>query len=139
MITAAAMKSGFAGGLIVDYPHSTKAKKHFLFLMAGYSEQIQAEAAQHINQKRPLGETGSDEEDSEEESPRKKHVQVSGLKLSTDQFGFKKRQKGGAKVSKAKFKSREWIIRKKDQQRKAGRSVRPSSKYTGRKRPLSFT
>ena len=38
MITTAAMKSGFSGGLIVDYPRSTKAKKHFLFLMAGYSE-----------------------------------------------------------------------------------------------------
>ena len=37
MITTAAMKSGFTGGLIVDYPNSTKAKKHYLFLMAGYS------------------------------------------------------------------------------------------------------
>ena len=26
---------GFAGGLVVDYPHSTRAKKYFLVLMVG--------------------------------------------------------------------------------------------------------
>lgn len=35
MITTAAMKSGFSGGLVVDYPNSTKAKKYFLVLEAG--------------------------------------------------------------------------------------------------------
>lgn len=40
MITSAAMKNGFTGGLIVDFPNSKKAKKYFLFLMAGYSEEI---------------------------------------------------------------------------------------------------
>ncbi len=29
MITAAAIKCGFSGGLVVDYPNSTKAKKYF--------------------------------------------------------------------------------------------------------------
>ena len=38
MITSAAMRNGFTGGLIVDFPNSKKAKKYFLFLMAGYSE-----------------------------------------------------------------------------------------------------
>jgi 18S rRNA (guanine1575-N7)-methyltransferase len=40
MITTAALKNGFTGGLIVDFPNSKKAKKFFLFLMAGYSEEI---------------------------------------------------------------------------------------------------
>ena len=31
------MRSGFGGGLVVDYPHSTKAKKYFLVLYAGFS------------------------------------------------------------------------------------------------------
>ena len=44
MITNAAMKNGFTGGLIVDFPNSKKAKKYFLFLMAGYSEEIIKEA-----------------------------------------------------------------------------------------------
>lgn len=40
MITGAAMKCGFTGGLVVDYPNSTKAKKYscisFLFNLARY-------------------------------------------------------------------------------------------------------
>ena len=44
MITNAAMKNGFTGGLIVDYPNSKKAKKYYLFLIAGYSEEIMNEA-----------------------------------------------------------------------------------------------
>jgi 18S rRNA (guanine1575-N7)-methyltransferase len=35
MITSAAMKSGFSGGLVVDYPNSAKAKKYYLVLEAG--------------------------------------------------------------------------------------------------------
>uniref|UniRef100_A0A1B0A382 18S rRNA (guanine-N(7))-methyltransferase n=1 Tax=Glossina pallidipes TaxID=7398 RepID=A0A1B0A382_GLOPL len=35
MVTAQAMKAGFYGGLVIDYPNSTKAKKYFLVLMTG--------------------------------------------------------------------------------------------------------
>ena len=35
LITASAMRAGFGGGLVVDFPHSTKAKKYFLVLLAG--------------------------------------------------------------------------------------------------------
>lgn len=35
MVTTEAMKAGFYGGLVVDYPNSTKAKKFFLVLMTG--------------------------------------------------------------------------------------------------------
>ena len=48
MITSAAMKCGFTGGLIVDFPNSKKAKKYFLFLVAGYSAEIQKEADEAI-------------------------------------------------------------------------------------------
>ena len=37
LIVASAMKAGFSGGLVVDYPNSTKAKKYFLCLFAGVS------------------------------------------------------------------------------------------------------
>jgi 18S rRNA (guanine1575-N7)-methyltransferase len=40
MITNAAMKNGFTGGMIIDYPNSKKAKKYYLFLVAGFSEEI---------------------------------------------------------------------------------------------------
>jgi len=35
LVTTQAMKAGFYGGLVVDYPNSTKAKKFFLVLMTG--------------------------------------------------------------------------------------------------------
>jgi len=35
MVTTAAMSCGFSGGVVVDFPHSTKAKKIFLCLFAG--------------------------------------------------------------------------------------------------------
>mmetsp|Transcript_25081 Transcript_25081/g.33629 ORF Transcript_25081/g.33629 Transcript_25081/m.33629 type:complete len:84 (+) Transcript_25081:564-815(+) len=58
MITSAAMKNGFTGGLIVDFPNSKKARKYFLFLMAGYSEQIikEAEEAVYLPKARTEGE-----------------------------------------------------------------------------------
>merc|ERR1719382_2355704 len=37
MITSTAMRAGFGGGLVVDFPHSAKAKKHFLVVHAGLS------------------------------------------------------------------------------------------------------
>ena len=37
MLTSTAMKAGFSGGLVVDFPHSTRAKKYFLVLMVGSS------------------------------------------------------------------------------------------------------
>nr|CAG4642722.1 EOG090X0BBW [Evadne anonyx] len=33
LITSQSMKAGFSGGIVVDYPNSTKAKKYFLVLM----------------------------------------------------------------------------------------------------------
>uniref|UniRef100_A0A3Q4GD76 18S rRNA (guanine-N(7))-methyltransferase n=1 Tax=Neolamprologus brichardi TaxID=32507 RepID=A0A3Q4GD76_NEOBR len=35
LITTQAMKAGFSGGMVVDYPNSAKAKKFFLCLFAG--------------------------------------------------------------------------------------------------------
>ena len=35
MITNAAMKCGFSGGLIIDFPNSSKARKLFLVIDAG--------------------------------------------------------------------------------------------------------
>ncbi|TMS07874.1 putative 18S rRNA (guanine-N(7))-methyltransferase [Larimichthys crocea] len=37
LITTQAMKAGFSGGMVVDYPNSSKAKKFFLCLFAGAS------------------------------------------------------------------------------------------------------
>ena len=63
MITNAAMKNGFTGGLIVDYPNSKKAKKYYLFLMAGYSEDLMNEAKQVIMPTAKEGNGESEDED----------------------------------------------------------------------------
>ena len=70
MITNAALKNGFTGGLIVDFPNSKKAKKFFLFLMAGYSDEIakDAEKAIMMPKARIDGEGYSENESSDEES-----------------------------------------------------------------------
>ena len=69
MITSAAMKNGFTGGLIVDFPNSKKAKKYFLFLMAGYSEEIikEAEEAVYLPKARTEGEDYDFNEDEDED------------------------------------------------------------------------
>uniref|UniRef100_A0A2L2Y335 18S rRNA (guanine-N(7))-methyltransferase n=1 Tax=Parasteatoda tepidariorum TaxID=114398 RepID=A0A2L2Y335_PARTP len=42
LVTQQAMKSGFGGGLVVDFPNSTKAKKYFLVLLTGGPQKLPA-------------------------------------------------------------------------------------------------
>ena len=64
MITSAAMKNGFTGGIIIDYPNSKKAKKYYLFIMAGFSQEIYNEAKSVIM---PAAKTEEDETDSNDD------------------------------------------------------------------------
>ena len=47
-----------------------------------------------------------------------------------------KRKLKKQKARESKFKSREWILKKKSRQRKQGKDVRPDTKFTGRRRPI---
>jgi 18S rRNA (guanine1575-N7)-methyltransferase len=40
LVMAQAMRAGFHGGLVVDFPHSSKAKKVFLVLMTGGAQAL---------------------------------------------------------------------------------------------------
>jgi len=104
MITSCALKCGFGGGTVVDFPNSAKAKKHYLVLTTGEM----AKPAQ-----------GNDEQ-------TRGGVQVSG---SRDV-----RKKGKRGESKFGVKSKGWIDAKKERQRRQGKDVRLDSKYSGRKR-----
>jgi 18S rRNA (guanine1575-N7)-methyltransferase len=84
MITNAAMKNGFTGGMIVDYPNSKKKKKYFLFLMAGFSEEIHAEAKSVIM---PEALNSDNEDDDDEPGRYKKKTQEIGM------FGTNKNKK----------------------------------------------
>jgi len=107
MITAAALKCGFGGGLVVDYPHSTKAKKHFLVIYAGYSGDMPQEI--------PMG--LQDEVDEHNQT-----IRAEG------------RERERRKKGKNEFSVKDKIIRKKEHQRKRGLDVREDTKYTARPR-----
>lgn len=111
LIVSQATKSGFTGGLVIDFPNSAKAKKIFLVLFTGGT-----------NQTLPKGLT------SEEENVNKNQAE----------FLRNKRERMKQMRSKPLKKTRDWILLKKDKQRakgqKLGRDIRPDTKYTGRKR-----
>eukprot|EP00744_Colponema_vietnamica_P003192 GILI01004924.1.p1 GENE.GILI01004924.1~~GILI01004924.1.p1 ORF type:complete len:284 (+),score=76.50 GILI01004924.1:50-901(+) len=110
LITRASMRCGFAGGLVVDFPNSTKAKKYFLVLYAGM-----ASGGGPVELPKALG---------TEEGDVDEHVAYSAHRSREE-------RRRGKRVS---VKSREWIQNKKERQRRQGREVKPDSKYTGRKR-----
>lgn len=109
LLTASAMRAGFSGGLLVDYPNSAKAKKYFLCLTAG-------PPASGAVQPKPLGV----EDDSQ--------VKV----------GSRRSKKQGRYAGNDGVTKKEWIIKKKDRRRKHGQDVKRDSKYTGRKRREKF-
>jgi len=109
LITSQAMKAGFTGGAVVDYPNSTRAKKIFLVLFAGVS---------NIVMPQPLG-TESGQETINYTSSRERMLN----------------KKNNRKPHK---KTREWITLKKERRKKQGKDVRSDSKYSGRKRNTKF-
>ncbi|KAG8450660.1 hypothetical protein GDO86_003075 [Hymenochirus boettgeri] len=110
LITAQAMRAGFTGGMVVDYPNSSKAKKFFLCLFAGVSGLLP----------KALGEETAEEEASH-------HVSF------TNQRARLKQARG-----KSVKKSRDWILEKKERRRRQGKEVRPDTKFSGRKRRPHF-
>ncbi|PFH33315.1 methyltransferase [Besnoitia besnoiti] len=118
MVTSAALRSGFGGGIVVDYPNSTKAKKFFLVLWVGGSHLPDQQQQLQQLQAAALGTDGP------------AHIESAR----------RERQKNirRGKSSKATVTRREWIEKKKEKQRLQGKKVRHESKYTGRKRKDRF-
>lgn len=107
LITAQAMKSGFQGGLVVDYPNSTKAKKFFLVLMTGGMTALP-----------PALGVGAHDQATNQAAFSSKRDRVKQLRSG-----------------KAPKKSRDWILEKKERRRRQGKETRDDNKFTGRKRP----
>eukprot|EP00698_Gefionella_okellyi_P019359 TRINITY_DN5922_c0_g1_i1.p1 TRINITY_DN5922_c0_g1~~TRINITY_DN5922_c0_g1_i1.p1 ORF type:complete len:289 (-),score=58.39 TRINITY_DN5922_c0_g1_i1:153-1019(-) len=120
LITTAAMRCGFAGGLVVDFPHSTKAKKFFLCLLAG--------SPQEYVQPRAVGEDYTGDEDTT-------HVAYSA---GRDKAAGSAPSRLGKKKQKDSIKSKNWVIKKKERRRRQGLEVANDSKYTARKRRPKF-
>lgn len=109
LLTAAAMRAGFSGGLLVDYPNSAKAKKYYLVLTAG-------PPAKGVATPTALG-VGED-------------TQV--------KVGTRRPLKKGKRREVENVSKKEWVIAKKERRRRQGHQTRPDSKYTGRKRRVQF-
>ena len=122
MITHAAMSCGFTGGLVVDYPNSTKAKKYYLVLFSGSAP----------GGKMPTGLTG----EAGGGGRRFSHGKGGGGSV-----GYERRRQGGGKgrrggkSGRPSVKSKQWIQDKKDRRRRQGKKVKTDSKFTGRRRP----
>ncbi|KAF4732493.1 Williams Beuren syndrome chromosome region 22 protein, partial [Perkinsus olseni] len=109
MITSAAMRSGFGGGLVVDFPHSSKAKKHFLVLYAGFNGAV------------PQGLTGTAGGDALAEGGSA----VRNAGRMNAKRGLRRRDQ--IHEGRAAVKSRSWIQEKKDRYRSQGRDVKHDS------------
>ncbi|GAB2215315.1 hypothetical protein Drorol1_Dr00019698 [Drosera rotundifolia] len=121
LILTSAMRAGFAGGVVVDYPHSSKSRKEYLVLTCG-PPSLSASSVPN-----GIGEDGgsSDEDVSDDEETQ--------VISAGDRQRPRKRQKLNWKV-----RGREWILNKKEQMRRKGNVVPADTKYTGRKRKARF-
>lgn len=116
-----AIKAGFTGGLIIDYPNSTMAKKFYLLLFSGHKpEQLPAA----LDGDDPTGDTEAQE-------------QIGYSKVRQMSNAEKRRAGGFLKGKKwqqpAKF-SREWKLHQVVKARLDGKDAKPVSRYSGRRR-----
>lgn len=111
LISECATAVGFGGGIVVDYPNSAKAKKHYLVLSCDRTSKKQLPQGLMDEQADHVKVTASSKNGNKKEKPIRK-------------------KKG--------IKTKEWIVHKKETQRKKGKAVRPDTKYTARRRPTKF-
>ncbi|CAK9151302.1 unnamed protein product [Ilex paraguariensis] len=121
LILGFAMRSGFAGGVVVDYPHSTKKRKEYLVLTCGPPS---------LSAATPQGKGEQEESCSADEGSGDEENQTVCI---SDRHRPRKKQK----ITK-KGKGREWVMKKKEQMRRKGNVVPPDTKYTARKRKARF-
>ncbi|KAL9651299.1 hypothetical protein ABK040_001251 [Willaertia magna] len=117
LITNMALKSGFGGGLVVDYPHSTKARKYYLVLFAGMP-----------NVKAPEGKQ-------EETIQMSSNGVNAAIRTEGSRVTTREQTKGKGKKRK---NLKEFIIKKKEKSRQQGKETRAPSKYTARSRGPKF-
>jgi len=111
LIASCASAVGFMGGLVVDYPNSSKAKKYYLCL--GFDHGYSAPA--------PL---------TAPKSGAASEVQHTGKAAARRRDA---RAKGGSKKQ-----GKDWVLAKKEQRRNANKETRRDTKYTARKRKDKF-
>nr|QBH74338.1 hypothetical protein [Isotomurus palustris] len=108
LIMSQAKRAGFNGGLVIDFPESTKAKKYYLVLIIG--------GQSNPCLPKPLSATSG----------------------STVSYAERNSRPGKGHHRTGVKNIKEWIQGKKERRRRQGKETRPDSKYTGRKRSHRF-
>ncbi len=139
------MRAGFSGGLVVDYPNSTRAKKYFLVLMVGGTAAVPAAKGVGADAMDTSDVEYDDEYDGGEDGQGGvgggDGVRVVGRHGKRRKMGGGGREHGvgGGSARHPEAKGRGWILKKKQQMRGKGYTNIPGdSKYTGRKRKARF-
>ncbi|KAH0481311.1 MAG: hypothetical protein KVP17_000042 [Porospora cf. gigantea B] len=109
VLLSAAMRAGFEGGLVVDYPNSSRAKKYYLCLWNGSPFGVNNQMPQALTDEK-----------------------------STVEVGRRAKCTKTVKKGKPAQGTKEWILKKKERRRRLGLPVRPDTKYTGKKRKDRF-
>eukprot|EP00672_Neobodo_designis_P026118 CAMPEP_0174830148 /NCGR_PEP_ID=MMETSP1114-20130205/2365_1 /TAXON_ID=312471 /ORGANISM="Neobodo designis, Strain CCAP 1951/1" /LENGTH=387 /DNA_ID=CAMNT_0016063935 /DNA_START=47 /DNA_END=1210 /DNA_ORIENTATION=+ len=146
MISTIATRCGFGGGVIVDYPHSSRARKYYLVIYAGLAP-TGYRPPRPLGEEEALGAAGSDEEGEEDET----YFEHDGGDAGDDQDGkikmFPREKQRVQKLTghrseragaRPKAGTKAWVLMKKEQRRKFGEETRADSKYTARKRPSKW-
>jgi 18S rRNA (guanine1575-N7)-methyltransferase len=162
IVTAAAAACGFGGGLVVDFPNSTKAKKYYLCLVAGGSGAAAAlprglgDASRSSAASVASAAAAGDDDDVVRVYSRRAAAAAAaagagagapgagdgggawpGAAAAAATFEARrerpKRKKRSA-AARVSVKGRDWIIAKKAARRARGDETARDSKYTGRKR-----
>lgn len=138
-ISGCAMRCGFSGGLVIDFPNSAKAKKFYLCLFAGY------DAPPVIPKALGTGDAAGASEIAFENRRKQLHVRTHDVVSVVSPTGSNKdvaccivhvqqRRSNGRDSVKVK----DWVLAKKERYRKQGKKVKADSKFTGRRRPSKF-
>lgn len=158
-LTTAATHCGFNGGVVVDFPHSSRARKYYLVIYSGHPGANyvppQPLTAGDDYSEDVLGQEDDDGDDDDGDNQSQMDpaaAQFYGRPRQQDQEkvrvyggggGGKARGKGmkyrrvddGARPEKG---SREWVLMKKAQRRARGEKTSGDSKYTMRRRKPRF-
>lgn len=153
MITRAAMKCGFNGGVVVDYPNSARAKKYYLVLQAGQVAggfelpvALTSDVAEGDDEERSEEEEEDYDEDYDDDDEAhgergRDRIHIGGRDSSTNKRSraasahARKRRRAD---NRPEAGSRDWVLLKKEERRRRGYSTTADSKYTMRRRKPRF-
>jgi 18S rRNA (guanine1575-N7)-methyltransferase len=118
LISQIASKVGFTGGVVVDYPNSTKAKKYYLCLSFERTYTVPT----------ALSTTGHTVGNADSVTV------IGSSKKSGSAAGYSRKDK----KPRGTKNRREWITAQKEHRKRQGKEARENTKYTGRKRATPF-